>query len=89
MLKTKLKNYYDRLVRIDRHKDYLWKRIYELRCEITDYVLINTMNNQALPYRPATYWKALKIKANLVRKYSHKLRKFDTIRWNEDFSERL
>ena len=43
------KKYTKDLRRIDRHKDYLWKRIYELRCEITDYVLTNTINDQALP----------------------------------------
>ena len=85
----KARKLYKDLRRIDSHKDYLWKRIYELRCEITDFVLTNTINDQALPYRPATYWKALKVKANLVRKYSHKLRQFDTIRWNETVPERI
>ena len=46
-------------------------------------------SDKALPYRPATYWAALKVKANLVRKYSHKLRQFDTIRWNETVPERI
>ena len=81
----KIKSYYDQLLRIDRHKDYLWKRIYELRCEITDFVLINTMSDSE--YRPATYWKALKFKAKLTRKYSLKLREYDSVRINEDFKE--
>ena len=89
MQTTKIKSYYDKLRRIDKHKDYLWKTIYDLRNQITDYVLKNTINNEALPYKPATCWKALKFKANLIRKYSLKLRKFDTIRWNEDVSERV
>ena len=84
-MQTKAKKLYKDLRRIDSHKDYLWKRIYDLRCEITDFVLINTMSDSE--YRPATYWKALKIKANLIRKYSSKLRKFDTVRWNETFKE--
>ena len=88
-MQAKAKKLYKDLTRIDKHKDYLWKRIYELRCEITDFVLTNTINDQALPYRPATYWEALKVKANLVRKYSHKLRQFDTIRWNETVPERI
>jgi|TARA_R110000772_G_scaffold268344_1_gene394954 hypothetical protein len=38
-------------------------------------------------YRPATYWKALKVKAKLTRKYSLKLREYDSVRINEDFKE--
>ena len=86
-MQAKAKKLYKDLRRIDIHKDYLWKRIYELRCEITDFVLINTMSDSE--YRPATYWKALKVKANLVKKYSQKLRKFDTVRWNETVPERI
>ena len=89
MQTTKIKSYYDKLRRIDKHKDYLWRTIYDLRTQITDYVLKHTMDNQALPYKPATCWKALKLKAHLIRKYSLKLREFDTIRWNEDISERI
>ncbi len=86
-MKINPKKYFKELKRIDNHKDYLWKRIYELRCEITDFVLINTMSDSE--YRPATYWKALKVKAKLIKKYSQKLRRFDTIRWNEDVPERI
>ena len=89
MQTKKTKSYYDKLRRIDKHKDYLWKTIYDLRHQITDYVLKNTINNEALPYKPLTHWKALKLKAHLIRKYSLKLREFDTIRWNEDISERV
>ena len=63
-MQTKTKKFFRELKRIDTHKDYLWKRIYELRCEITDFVLINTMSDSE--YRPATYWKALKVKAILI-----------------------
>ena len=78
----KIKNYYDQLIRIDRHKDYLWDRIYNLRGEITDYVIIN--HNQR---NIDKHWKALKVKAKLIQKYSLKLREYDSVRINEDFKE--
>ena len=54
----KIKNYYDQLIRIDRHKNYLWDRIYNLRGEITDYVLVNHNRRNV-----EKHWKALKVKA--------------------------
>ena len=86
-MQTKTKKFFRELKRIDTHKDYLWKRIYDLRGEITDYVLVNTIDNKE--NKPVTHWKALKVKANSIRKYSQKLRKFDTVRWNEDVPERI
>ena len=80
----KIKNYYDQLIQIDRHKDYLWDRIYNLRSEITNYVLINHNMPDA-----NKHWKALKFKAKLIKKYSRRLRKLDTIRWNEAVPERI
>ena len=80
----KIKSYYDRLKKIDKHKNYLWERIYALRCEITDYVLVNHKMPDA-----NKHWKALKFKAKLIKKYSRRLRKLDTIRWNEAVPERI
>jgi hypothetical protein len=78
----KIKNYYDQLIRIDRHKNYLWDRIYNLRGEITDYVLVNHNRRNV-----DKHWKALKVKAKLIQKYSLKLREYDSVRINEDFKE--
>ena len=78
----KIKSYYDQLIRIDKHKNYLWERIYKLRGEITDYVLINHNTRDV-----DKHWKALKVKAKLIQKYSLKLREYDSIRMNEDFKE--
>jgi hypothetical protein len=80
----KIKSYYDRLKKIDKHKNYLWERIYALRCEITDYVLVNHKMPDA-----NKHWKALRFKANLIQKYSRRLREFDTIRWNEAVPESI
>jgi hypothetical protein len=33
------------------------------------------------------HWKALKVKAKLIQKYSLKLREYDSVRINEDFKE--
>lgn len=52
------------------HREYLWKRINELRNEIIDDVLIGDKNGR-MPV------KQLKQKAKLVRKYSRRLKLLD------------
>ena len=87
-MQAKAKKLYKDLRRIDIHKDYLWKRIYELRCEITNYTLLNGPKSiiQRREDR-LNHWDTLIHKAQLIQKYSQKLRKYDTIRWNETVPE--
>tara|TARA_R110000751_G_scaffold35534_1_gene87257 strand:- start:233 stop:496 length:264 start_codon:yes stop_codon:yes gene_type:complete len=87
-MKINPKKYFKELKRIDSHKDYLWNRIWDLRQEITRYVLIN-INNDTYHMDKVNHWEALRFKAKLIKKYSQKLRRFDTIRWNEDVPERI
>lgn len=53
------------------HKDFLWERIMELRNEIIQDVLEATLKNR-IPV------KLLKHKAELIRKYSRRLKILDT-----------
>ena len=53
------------------HKDFLWERIMELRNEIIQDVLESTLKNRS----PV---KSLKHKAELIRKYSRRLKILDT-----------
>ena len=53
------------------HKDFLWGRIMELRNEIVQDVLESTLKNR-IPV------KLLKHKAELIRKYSRRLKILDT-----------
>tara|TARA_R100001463_G_scaffold38580_1_gene82547 strand:+ start:285 stop:545 length:261 start_codon:yes stop_codon:yes gene_type:complete len=54
------------------HKDYLWDSIYDLRTDITDYVLTCKAKDREINL------KKLNHKANLIIKYSDKLKKFET-----------
>jgi len=54
------------------HKDYLWDSIYDLRTDITNYVLTCKAKDREINV------KKLDHKANLIIKYSDKLRKFET-----------
>ena len=53
------------------HKDFLWERIMEVRNEIIQEVLESTLKNR-IPV------KSLKHKAELIRKYSRRLKILDT-----------
>ena len=53
------------------HKDFLWERILQLRNEIIQDVLESTLKNR-IPV------KLLKHKADLIRKYSRRLKLLDT-----------
>lgn len=53
------------------HKEYLWKRINELRNEVIDDVLMSDKNGR-MPV------KQLKQKAQLIKKYSRRLKLLDT-----------
>jgi hypothetical protein len=52
------------------HKDYLWESIYQLRLDITNYVLKCKVKNKDIKI------KKLEHKAELIHKYSKKLKKF-------------
>jgi len=54
------------------HKDYLWDSIYDLRTDITNYVLTCKAKDREINV------KKLDHKADLIIKYSDKLRKFET-----------
>jgi len=54
------------------HKDYLWDSIYDLRKDITNYVLTCRAKEKKINV------KKLNHKAELIIKYSDKLRKFET-----------
>ena len=54
------------------HKDYLWNSIYNLRGDITNYVLTCKAEDKRINV------KKLDHKAELIIKYSDKLRKFET-----------
>tara|TARA_R100001163_G_C5033326_1_gene173019 strand:+ start:553 stop:822 length:270 start_codon:yes stop_codon:yes gene_type:complete len=83
-MKINIKKVYNDLTRVNKHCDYLWNRIWELRCEITNYTLLNGPKSiiQRREDR-LNHWDTLIHKSQLIQKYSQKLRKFDTIRWNE------
>lgn len=53
------------------HREYLWKRINELRNEVIDDVLMSDRNGR-MPV------KQLKQKAQLIKKYSRRLKLLDT-----------
>lgn len=53
------------------HREYLWQRINELRNEVIDDVLMGEKNGR-MPV------KQLKQKAQLIRKYSRRLKLLDT-----------
>lgn len=54
------------------HKEYLWESIYSLRRDITDYVLKCKAKDKTINI------KKLDHKAELIIKYSDKLKKFQT-----------
>ena len=54
------------------HKDYLWDSIYDLRRDITNYVLICKVKDKKINV------KKLNHKAELIIKYSDKLKRFQT-----------
>tara|TARA_Y100001970_G_scaffold82790_1_gene104805 strand:+ start:262 stop:483 length:222 start_codon:yes stop_codon:yes gene_type:complete len=54
------------------HKNYLWDSIYDLRRDITNYVLKCRAKDKKINV------KKLNHKAELIIKYSDKLRKFET-----------
>ena len=54
------------------HKNYLWDSIYDLRTDITNYVLSCKAKDNKINL------KTLDHKAELIIKYSDKLRKFET-----------
>ena len=54
------------------HKDYLWDSIYGLRRDIANYVLTCKAKDKKINV------KKLNHKADLIIKYSDKLRKFET-----------
>ncbi len=87
-MKIDIKKAYKDLKRISKHEEYLWNRIYELRCDITNYTLLNGPKSiiQRREDR-LNHWDTLIHKAQLIQKYSQKLRKYDTIRWNETVPE--
>jgi hypothetical protein len=52
------------------HRDYLWNSIYELRKDITNYVLKCKAKNKRIKLHKLDH------KAELIIKYSEKLKKF-------------
>ena len=52
------------------HRDYLWNSIYELRKDITNYVLKCKAKNKRIKLDKLNH------KAELIMKYSEKLKKF-------------
>jgi len=54
------------------HKDYLWDSIYSLRRDITNYVLTCKAKDKKINV------KKLNHKADLIIKYSNKLKTFET-----------
>ncbi len=60
--------WWHRRMRRKGHRAMLWRRIYELREEIIDDVLLATQDNKGLDN------EALLHKARLVRKYSRRLK---------------
>tara|TARA_A100001388_G_scaffold277386_1_gene268309 strand:- start:450 stop:674 length:225 start_codon:yes stop_codon:yes gene_type:complete len=62
------------------HREYLWKSIYQLRLDITNYVLKNVSNNTNMFGMDQLYhWDNVKRKAELIQKYSKKLKKFEKL----------
>tara|TARA_R100001510_G_C7447140_1_gene73742 strand:+ start:81 stop:377 length:297 start_codon:yes stop_codon:yes gene_type:complete len=87
-MRIDIKKAYKDLKRINKHEEYLWDRIWELRCEITNYTLIHGPKSIIKTREDRLkHWDNLVHKAQLIQKYSQKLRKYDTIRWNETIPE--
>tara|TARA_B100000287_G_scaffold9592_1_gene9633 strand:+ start:1111 stop:1338 length:228 start_codon:yes stop_codon:yes gene_type:complete len=70
-LLEKIKLYLSQFCKRKRqHKEQLFSNIMQLRNEIIDMVLMATANKKHLPIRK------IKFKAQLIKKYSRKLREF-------------
>ena len=56
------------IARKKRHKEYIWRFILDLRNEIVDEVLLESINGRHINR------KSLLLKADLIRKYSRRLK---------------